>query len=347
MANVAYYQVTDNWSVVMPPRDTDMFVVNLTGKTIKFNLSDNDQITDDITLHPFTIGGIIGQAKVPADKYLIAKSTGLPLSTVPSSNERIDIRAMTTTGDYVTESAFNELILKVMTLDERTRKMGIRHLDTVNFTKMIADELRDIDMRHTSMQSRLIRWFLNSREQMLEVQRFIAKYQERFKSIEEDLVKLETVTDNTERVDEMEAKMVRITSQMEILLQKMSNITEDTRADDLKREFASVNNALTTLVSKANAAEINDATIELLKKAPSEEMQDMIRSLRDLILRIQSNEAINAAQERELEFRVDEREFIFLRSPTLDDIEPVLDPALQPKIAVIGETTIDNSFLTE
>ena len=161
MSNL-YLRVGSEWSLLFDPKDAPTYMINLTRTPIQFKFYSEETNTETITF-PFTLGGIIGEACVPAHQYCYVKAC--PLILADGSYQEGDVE-FNEDGDIVVPEGL------IMTDDDPIYKEKVRNIEKnlgylTTELMQLSNRLTDTNIRqiyHRVDYVKLVRKFLRAQQ---------------------------------------------------------------------------------------------------------------------------------------------------------------------------------------
>lgn len=92
-----YLRVSSEWAKLFDPQKEDMFLRNITGIPIQFNFYTSERLPSSSFSHSFTLGGTIGQARIPKGMYCYARARLRVLSDGSFSEDEV----LDENGDFI------------------------------------------------------------------------------------------------------------------------------------------------------------------------------------------------------------------------------------------------------
>ena len=161
MSNL-YLRVGSEWSLLFDPKDAPTYMINLTRTPIQFKFYSEETNTETITF-PFTLGGIIGEACVPAHQYCYVKAC--PLILADGSYQEGDVE-FNEDGDIVVPEGL------IMTDDDPIYKEKVKNIEKnlgylTTELMQLSNRLTDTNIRqiyHRVDYVKLVRKFLRAQQ---------------------------------------------------------------------------------------------------------------------------------------------------------------------------------------
>ena len=161
MSNL-YLRVGSEWSLLFDPKDAPTYMINLTRTPIQFKFYSEETNTATITF-PFTLGGIIGEACVPAHQYCYVKAC--PLILADGSYQEGDVE-FNEDGDIVVPEGL------IMTDDDPIYKEKVKNIEKnlgylTTELMQLSNRLTDTNIKqiyHRVDYVKLVRKFLRAQQ---------------------------------------------------------------------------------------------------------------------------------------------------------------------------------------
>lgn len=324
--NNLYIRITNEWSLVLEPREDRKFLINGSGNTIqvyttKNLLSDLSEIT-----HPFTVGGSISSLSVAASEYVYCRADVdiAEEAILTISDERIasDDRTM------INEN-LDRLITQVMHLSNRTMELeahrAYHELDYAAFlrkfmhnTALTNNYIASLQNQILGVQLRLFdaeMYVFNHRSEYLDIKFRVENIESGKSTGDDDLIR--QVTETMTTVNNLNSKLNEILPRIEeawsdydtMVKEHLVPLKEDVA--EIRAEFAYLNNAFVKLTAEHTPAEIEEVFETIIGESPADTI-DVTIGLKNVLVELSTASHTNLEQDKELETKLDETDdFVF------------------------------------
>ena len=320
-----YLRVSSDWMLLFQPKDQPMYITNASRTPIQFRYYDNEVLLTRKISHTFTLGGVIGQAKIPADKYCYCRA--MPLILADGTYAEDDVTKDPETGNILVpegvvllsdtikmenelsllEQNLNTLTVDVMHLSARVTENNLNDVyHKLDYTLFLRRFLKHAQKAHYT-ESHLQSQILDLKLSLYGAESLIDELKKQQSLNTAILEKLDPDEIGAGKYDEMDKRVVELTNQVTELLSEVNALTKridegtigdsasQKEVDDLSKElkllhkhFTEVNNGMITLAGESSIGEI-ERTYQHLLPTISDDMKPVVTAIRDALTHIASN----------------------------------------------------------
>lgn len=285
-----YLRVSSEWSKILDPQETDTFLVNITGTPIQFMFYKTERKATSTISDHFTLGGTIGQARIPLSMYCYARACPRILADGTYKEEDIiadDGSTIEPEGIVVTDTDYIDtvnndldslrdqvdyLTANVMRLSNKVSNNKIRNIyHELDYKRFLREFLRAEQRSHYQFS------FLQS--QILDLRLGLFSAEDLILDLKEHVNTLSNIGggsiefdgDAEEYIKKLQASLNDVFDKIALVSKQLTTLTdnyEGTVADveALKKELATLHTNFTTL-NNSMVVLASQYTVDALNKA--------------------------------------------------------------------------------
>lgn len=321
-----YLRVGSQWSLLFEPKDTPTYMVNVTTTPVLFQKYSTPVSNLNTISHPFTLGGLIGEACIPANEYCYVKAMPLVLAdgtyrpgdvTIGEDGSIVVPEGIVTTSDSpnviedvaTLQRNLAYLTTEVMHLATRVTDGHVKdiyhHLDYVLFLRNFLRHVQKTHYGLSHLQSQILSLRLNiynAEGMILDLKRQMFDVNYKLQGFDDKPIgdQFESLT---VELGQLSAQVASLLSNVLYLQDRVENgeIGDAASAEKLEEvtkelttlhtHFTTLNNSIVTIADHTTEEEVNQAYDELMATTP-EEIQPIFTTVKDTLVQVIKNKEI-------------------------------------------------------
>lgn len=312
-----FLRVSSEWSKILDPQESDTFIVNITGTPIQFMYYKTAKTVLSTIKNHFTLGGTIGQARIPVSTYCYARACPLILAdgtykkgevteedggitiepegivvtdTDPIDTVNTDLDTLKEQIEYLTTS-----VMKLSNRVSKNKLSDIHHV--VDYKRFLREFLRAEQRNHyqfSFLQSQILdlRLGLFSAEDLImELKESVGTLANKSGS------SLEFDGDAEEYIESLQASINNVFDKVALVSKQLTTLTDNYEGtvqdvEALKKElaslhtnFTSLNNSMVILASQYTV-EALDKAFNSISPTVAEDIKGPLNAIKNVLARL-------------------------------------------------------------
>lgn len=285
-----FLRVSSQWSKILDPQEADTFLVNITGTPIQFMFYETERKALSTIKDHFTLGGTIGQARIPLSMYCYARACPRILADGSYKDEEIiagDGSTIEPEGVVVTDTEYIDtvnndldslrdqvdyLTTHVMRLSNRVSKNKVHNIYHELDYKLFLRQFLRAEQRTHYQLSFLQSQILDLRLGLFSAEDLILDLKEHVNTLANtNSGSIEFDGDAEDYIKKLQASLNDVFDKVALVSKQLTTLTENyegtvTDVEALKKELATLHTNFTTL-NNSLVVLASQYTVDALDKA--------------------------------------------------------------------------------